>query len=428
MPKITVGRDDADIEEFGEELATAFLGKHIVGEQQEAHTANPLRMDIARPHVMGIFGKRGTGKSYTLGVLAEELKQAGDEVKDNLATLMVDSMGIFWSMKNPNEEDPVLLDRWDLTPQPVDIDLYVPEGHAGTFREQNVRFDGTFAIRPGDLNAGDWALAFDIEITEPMGVLLERIVTDLREDKGRGYAVRDLVSYAESHDDFDENTRRALVNRFEAADDWGIFSVDAPAVTELTTRGSVSVLDVSMFEDLSAGWSARALIIGLLARKILRERMEAKRVEEIEEMEGLQASESPIAWMLIDEAHQFVPDEGKTPASDPLLQWAKIGREPGVSLVLATQQPNKLHPDLLSQMDILLTHRLTARNDIDALGNIMQTYMQEDIVDYIDNLPRQDGAGIILDDNSERVYAVQVRPRLSWHAGGTPSAVKERRT
>ncbi|MFB6265558.1 MAG: helicase HerA domain-containing protein, partial [Candidatus Nanohaloarchaea archaeon] len=113
MPKITVGRDESDIEEYGEELATAYIGKHVVGEQKEAHTANPLRMDIARPHVMGVLGKRGTGKSYTLGVLSEELKQADEEVKDNLSTLMIDSMGIFWSMKNPNEEDAVLLDRAD---------------------------------------------------------------------------------------------------------------------------------------------------------------------------------------------------------------------------------------------------------------------------------------------------------------------------
>ncbi|MFB6077282.1 MAG: ATP-binding protein, partial [Candidatus Nanohaloarchaea archaeon] len=112
----------------------------------------------------------------------------------------------------------------------------------------------------------------------------------------------------------------------------------------------------------------------------------------------------------------------------PLLQWAKIGREPGVSMVLATQQPNRLNPNLLSQMDLLLTHRLTARSDIDALKEIMQTYMQYDITEYIDNLPRQKGAGIILDDNSERVYPVQIRPRLSWHAGGTPSALKESRT
>ncbi|MFB6076519.1 MAG: helicase HerA domain-containing protein, partial [Candidatus Nanohaloarchaea archaeon] len=79
------------------------IGKHLVGERKEAHTANPLRLDMARPHVMGVFGKRGTGKSYTLGVLAEELKKADEEVRENLSTIMVDPMGIFWSMQNPNE-------------------------------------------------------------------------------------------------------------------------------------------------------------------------------------------------------------------------------------------------------------------------------------------------------------------------------------
>ncbi|MCJ7478558.1 MAG: ATP-binding protein [Candidatus Nanohaloarchaeota archaeon QJJ-7] len=428
MPEITVGRDDSDLEEYGEEFATAFIGKHIVGEQQEAHTANPLHLDIARPHVMGIFGKRGTGKSYTMGVLAEELKQSEEKVKDNLSTLMIDSMGIFWSMKNPNEDDAVILDHWDLNPQQIDIDLYVPEGHVDTFREKDIQFDRTFAIKPGDLNPGDWALAFDLDITEPMGVLLERIINDIRDDKGKTYTIENLIDYAYSHDDFEDNVRRALINRFERALDWGIFSVDAPDVEELTGRGNLTVLDVSMFEDLSGGWSARTLIVGLLSRKILRKRMESKRVEEIEEMEGIRTTESPIVWMLIDEAHQFAPEEGETAATNPLLQWAKIGREPGVSMVLATQQPNKLDSRILSQMDILLTHRLTAQNDIDALGNIMQTYMQYDITEYIDNLPRQDGAGIILDDNSERVYTVQIRPRLSWHAGGTPSAVKQERT
>lgn len=428
MPEITVGRDDEDVEEYGEQLATAFLGKHLVGEQKEAHAANPLRLDIARPHVMGIFGKRGTGKSYSMGVLAEELKRADPEVRENLSALMVDPMGIFWSMSHPNDDDAVALEHWGLNPEQIDIHLLVPEGHTSAFRDRDVPFDRSFAIRPGDLNPGDWALAFDIDITEPEGVLLERIVNDLREDKGTSYTLRNLVNYADSHEDFDDNTRRALINRFEAAEEWGIFSIDAPDIDELTERGALTVLDVSMFEDLSGGWSARTLIVGLLARKILRRRMESKRIEEIEEIEGMRTSESPIVWMMIDEAHQFIPDKEETAASDPLLQWAKIGREPGVSLVLATQQPNKLDSRLLSQMDIILTHRLTAENDIQALQNIMQTYMQYDITEYIDELPRQDGAGIILDDNSERVYSIQVRPRLSWHAGGTPTAVKDQRT
>jgi hypothetical protein len=127
--------------------------------------------------------------------------------------------------------------------------------------------------------------------------------------------------------------------------------------------------------------------------------------------------------MLLDEAHQFLPEVGATPATSPLLQWVKIGREPGVSLVMATQQPYKLHADALSQCDLIVSHRITAKTDIDALGAIMQTYLKYNIGEYVDALPRVKGAAILLDDNSERLYALRARPRMSWHAGGSPIAI-----
>jgi len=66
MPKISVGRSDEDREEYGLK-GTGIIGKHIVGENHEAHTANPIYFDLARPHVMGVFGKRGTGKCLLPG-------------------------------------------------------------------------------------------------------------------------------------------------------------------------------------------------------------------------------------------------------------------------------------------------------------------------------------------------------------------------
>ncbi len=33
------------------------------------------------------------------------------------------------------------------------------------------------------------------------------------------------------------------------------------------------------------------------------------------------------------------------------------------------------------------------------------------------------GSAIILDDNSERIYAMGVRPKHSWHGGEAPSAL-----
>jgi hypothetical protein len=55
----------------------------------------------------------------------------------------------------------------------------------------------------------------------------------------------------------------------------------------------------------------------------------------------------------------------------------------------------------------------------------MQTYLLHDIQKYINELPRQKGTAIILDDNSERIYKIKVRPRQSWHGGRTPTALRE---
>ena len=38
-------------------------------------------------------------------------------------------------------------------------------------------------------------------------------------------------------------------------------------------------------------------------------------------------------------------------------------------------------------------------------------------------LPDLKGSAIILDDNSERLYPVRIRPRLTWHGGSAPSAL-----
>jgi hypothetical protein len=168
------------------------------------------------------------------------------------------------------------------------------------------------------------------------------------------------------------------------------------------------------------------MVVGLLSRKIFTQRLMARKAEEYSQITGQAKKTIPMVWMMIDEAHQFVPNEGATAATGPLLTLIKEGREPGISVLLITQRPNKLHEDALSQADIIISHRLTSKADIEALRSIMQSYMLEDIQDYLGDLPKMKGAAIILDDNSERIYQAQIRPRFSWHAGGSPIIIKEK--
>lgn len=416
--EIVVGRDPEDFEKYGTR-GCGFIGKHFVGERREAHLTNPIVMDFVRPHVVGVFGKRGTGKSYTLGIIAEEIMLLPPEIKENVAAVMIDTMGIFWSMKTPNDRDFNLLRQWGFRPRGFDVLVLVPEGLAEEYRKKDIPFDATVALRPVDLGIEDWLLTFNIDIDSELGILLARVVKQMRQSAPAGYSLRDIIGTIKAQEAIEPKTKEALVNRFLVAEDWGLFSEKGISIRDIVKPGGVSIIDVSLIPS----WNVRGLLVGLLARRILDERIKARRLEEIEAQAGRPKFYMPITWMLLDEAHQFLPEKGATPATTPLLQWVKIGREPGVSLVMATQQPYKLHSDALSQCDLVISHRITAKTDIDALGAIMQTYLKYNIGEYVDALPRVKGAAITLDDNSERLYAMRARPRMSWHAGGSPIAI-----
>ena len=105
MPyNIVIGRDDADKKIFGEK-GLIFLGKGYVKMGQYTSLSNPILMDVARSHVILISGKRGSGKSYSIGVIAEELSNLPPETAKNIAPLIFDTMGIFWTMKYENEKE-----------------------------------------------------------------------------------------------------------------------------------------------------------------------------------------------------------------------------------------------------------------------------------------------------------------------------------
>ena len=121
--------------------------------------------------------------------------------------------------------------------------------------------------------------------------------------------------------------------------------------------------------------------------------------------------------------HEFLPKDEKIVSTDALVQILREGRQPGISLVLATQQPGKIHTDVMTQSDVVLAHRVTSKPDVEALNAMMQSYLTNTIQGYMNDLPGLKGSAIILDDNSERIYPMRVRPRYTWHGGEAPTAV-----
>ena len=130
---------------------------------------------------------------------------------------------------------------------------------------------------------------------------------------------------------------------------------------------------------------------------------------------------------LVHNCHEFLPNKGKTAASDALITILREGRQPGISLILASQQPGKIHTDVMTQSDVVISHRVTAKVDTESLGMLMQSYMRQGLDKELNNLPRLKGSAIVFDDSNERIYPMRVRPRFTWHGGESPGAMTEKK-
>ncbi len=372
-----------------------------------------------------------SGKSYTLGVIAEELANLPFEVSRNIASLIFDTMGIFWTMKYENEKDKDLLREWQLGTKSLPVRIFVPFGKVDEYKEKNIPVDDTFAIKISELEAEDWITLFNLPLTSLPAVLIQRMITELR-DKLVNFTLEDIQMAIEHDRKANSNTKEIASTLFSAADNWGIFSreKEGTEISDLIKAGTTSVLDVSVYSSIGA-YNIRALVISLITRKLFKVRMDARKEEELESIRHGQdylsySSEraEPLVWIFIDEAQEFLPRDAVTPATDALKQLLREGRQPGISLVLATQQPGQIHKDVMTQSDIVIAHRVTSKPDVEALNDIMQTYLLEDIKQQMDELPSLKGSAVILDDNSERLYPVRVRPRFTWHGGEAPTAIR----
>ncbi|MBN1792484.1 hypothetical protein JW826_02260 [Candidatus Woesearchaeota archaeon] len=371
--------------------------------------------------------------SYTMGVIAEGVADLPPSVKNNISIIMLDTMGVYWTMKYPNKKDELLLNEWGLEPKPLDIVIYTPKGYFQEYKDKGIPTDYPFSVRPSELDGKDWCMTFGISSNEPIGVLIQKVVNNLREEK-TAYDM-DAITTSLQEQKAEVNVINAALNLFENAKTWGLFDKEGTSINDLAKGGQVAVLDVSCYATMPGGWEIKSLVIGLVAQKLFIQRMISRKNEEYQQVhksayyfseEEIEKLDFPMVWLVIDEAHEFLPREGKTLATDPLVTIMREGRQPGISVIFATQQPGKIHTDVMTQSDTIISHRITSKLDTDALGALMQSYLRSGLDKYLDDLPRVKGAAIVLDDSNEKMFPMRVRPRFTWHGGEAPSAIMKK--
>jgi DNA helicase HerA-like ATPase len=372
-----------------------------------------IYIDASKSRAVLICGKRGSGKSYTMGVLIEELRRSTD-----VTILVIDPMGIFHTMSMPNDEQQKLVWEWGDSPRSLLVKVLVPgdpvERYGGADIVQEMERRGIefkiLVINPSDVTPESWCDTFDTNINEPMGVAITKAVLKCQKKHGQPYFISQLIDEVRMDSFINERTLAALINRFEMAEQWGIFANDFyHELSDVIDPAAINILDLSVID--SGRYGRRGLFLSVLCRDLFRKRSVERRKEEL----GL-APQKQKFWLLIDEAHQFVPAGKSALGKEELIRWVKEGRQPGLSLVVASQQPSAIDSEVLSQCDVILSHALTTQDDKSALNRLTKDYMKSEIKVYINRLART-GQAVFIDDEAENIDLIQIRPRVSRPGG-----------
>lgn len=364
--------------------------------------------------------------SYSMAVVLEELARQPREVRNRISVITIDTVGIFWTLKIPNSEEKAELSNWDLSPDKTDAQVLVPKGKLDFYKEKKLPVDGSFTIKTSELDDVEWLALFELTWKDPEGVALSKAIESLKEKIGTLYDIKDIITTIHKDADIEPRIKDSVINRLKVAMSWGIFEKEGTKIKDIAKPGVLTVIDVSAYRQAIGMQGVRDIIVGLIGKKLFEERMLYRKEEEMKSVQGLKkTSDMPIVWMLIDEAHMFMPSDENSIALNVLLEWIRVGRQPGLSLVLATQRPNKLHADAISQCDLFISHRMTSQPDIAAVSALRPSYLHQDFDKIYQEMPRGKGYAVVLDDNSEKLWLIKVRPRFSWDGGKTATAFIE---
>ncbi|MHC3439438.1 ATP-binding protein [Natrialbaceae archaeon A-gly3] len=202
-----------------------------------------LYLDLDGPHAMLIVGKRGYGKSFTLGVIAEELARSR-----GVAPVIVDPMGVFHTIAEEGDGEPV----------PADV-LERP------------------AIDPTALDPRSWCDLLSLSPESGAGGLLWQAASEAESIA----AMKTTIDAA----DAPGVDRRAAINHLELAASWEVFDTDGLSAVDLAGP-EVTVVDLSGLDVAPMNAVCRG-IGETLYRARVRETIDR------------------LPWLMIDEAHTF---------------------------------------------------------------------------------------------------------------------------
>jgi hypothetical protein len=257
-----------------------------------------LYLDLDSPHAMLVVGKRGYGKSYTLGVIAEELARAR-----GVAPTILDPMGVFTTLAEESDGEPV----------PTEV-LDSP------------------TVAPDSLDPRSWC--------ELLGVAAESAAGGLVWKAAQDESSLDAMKTNVRETDTPQQHKRAALNTLHLAESWGVFDEDGIDGHSLS-GGEITIVDISGLDSAPMNAVCRGVGEALYRARLT---------------QGIDR----LPWLLVDEAHTFfegvadstlqvILTRGRTPGVSLVLATQRPSAVPEVGI---SQSDFLVSHRLTSQKDL----------------------------------------------------------------------------
>lgn len=386
QPKSTLPRDEkvfkADqafiMDTLGLKTGGIYLGL-LDGRNIPVH----LRKEELIQKHCSILAKTGSGKSYTAGVLIEEL------LEKNVPLLIIDPHGEYLSLKyeNKSEEERKQMEKFGITPRGYasKVVVYTPSNFS-----VNPDADKLFRIDGINLSVNELYDFFTLSDAQ-LGVLYQ-CINEIKAQK-EFYTVEDIIrGIAESK----STAKWRMIHFLERIRETGILSDSPTRIEELVKAGKATIIDMKGAEP-----KLQQLIVYRVCKEVF---------------EGRKMGKIPPFLLVIEEAHNFCPERGfgKAVSSNILRTIASEGRKFGLGLLVISQRPARVDKNVISQCNTQIILKVTNPNDIKALSRGLE-FMSSEMEEEIKRIPQ--GVALLSSPSIEMPIMVDVRVRKSEHGG-----------
>ncbi|MBS1798033.1 MAG: ATP-binding protein [Acidobacteria bacterium] len=387
------------------ERGSAHIGSLLTRKKGEVPVVLSVK-DVVSTH-LAILASTGSGKSYTAGVLIEEMMRP----YNGAAVLIVDPHGEYHTMQAIHGDAQFAADHGYrpevkiFTPDKIkvrfstlteaDVKYLLPEGTSDKMLHFLAQAFRSLQDKLRAERRPDYAYAYHDLRDE---VVAQKYGTEGKNDGGNVSSIEGLLWRLDS--------------RFDKPD--SLFSAsDHIPLADLFRPGRCTVLQLSDIEQ-----HEQQVIVGTLLRRVNKARMLTVR-EETETGENFLPY--PV-FTLLEEAHRFAPAGASVVSTNILKQILAEGRKFGVGIGLITQRPGKLDQDVLSQCMTQIIMRIvnpidqqTVAQSVEGAGRAM-----------LAELPAlTKGQAIISGVGINTPVMCRIRPRLTKHGGETFDAPDE---